>query len=324
MMKTAILAAGVLALLLPFGAAWADTADCTPKLITSLEMIDEPDGRVAIKVTMAGGEHRMLLATSAAHSELFQPFVSTTEFRQFNLPDRKHFYRLGGVAVGYANVDALMLGTASGAAMQMLVSPGPYASDAQVVGVLGADVLANFDLDLDFKGHRVNLFSSNPCDGKQVYWAANYSQLALIADGRIATPMVLNGKTLNVDLDTLAPTLTMRFDVANTVFGLDASSPGLVPADSENGQPAYHYPFDTLTASGIDIAKPDVVLVGNPHATLCNGQVHHHLSTVSNQIIGSRCYDGGELTMGMSQLRTMHLYFAYKAHKLYFTNVKQG
>jgi hypothetical protein len=319
--KRIVLAAGIL-LTLGLGApAWAD--DCTPHLVTSLDMIDEPDGRIAIAVGVGGGEHRMLVAVSEAHSELFQPFVSAVDFHQSNLPSHKSFRRMSGPAVGYAHVDTMMLGTASGSAGEVLVTRGPYAPDTGVVGVLGADILANFDVELDFKAHRMNLFASNPCDGHQAYWSTHASSLPMGADdGTVSLAMTLDGRPVKVDLDTLVVPMRMPFDVAKDDFALDRTSPGVTPlAETDDRLPAYHYTFGSLNAGDININKPVIVIFGNPDAMRCNGQRHHRPMEVSGLVKWARCYTGGDLALGIQQLRTMHLYFAYKARKLYFTPI---
>ncbi len=182
MRKTAILAGGVLSLLLQAAPALAD--DCTPKLISALDMIDEPDGRIAVAVGLGGAQHRLLIATTSPHSELFQAAVTAAGFRQSNLPDSKSFDYFGGHAVGYATVEGLTLGSARGGTVQVLVTPGGYPPDPEVVGTLGADLLGNFDVELNFQTHRINLFASNPCDGKGVYWSSDAAQHLHMARGR--------------------------------------------------------------------------------------------------------------------------------------------
>ncbi|HEY4942992.1 MAG TPA: hypothetical protein VII56_16305 [Rhizomicrobium sp.] len=320
MRRATVLAGGVLSLLLIVAPALAD--DCTPKLLTQLDMIDEPDGRVAVAVGLAGAQHRMLIGTSSMHSELFAPAAAAAGYRTLHLSERQSFDIFGGHASGYAEVDSMTLGTVRGGDVKMLVTPGPYDGDAGVVGVLASDLLGNFEVDLDFKQHKVNLFASNPCDDKRVYWAAQYATLAMDGDGgRMTTTMLLDGKPVQVALDPLATEMRLKFDVAKRLFGLDPTTPGVTPiGERDDGRPTYRYPFASLRADGFAIDKPPIVLFGDPNALSCNGSPHPRLGAVLADIYSIHtCWSPGDLSIGNRRLRLMHLYFAYKARKIYFT-----
>jgi hypothetical protein len=321
MRNTAILAGGVLSLLLQIGPALAD--DCTPRLISALDMIDEPDGRIAVKVGLGATQQRLLIATSNAHSELFQPAVTAAGFRQSHLPDNRSFEYFGGHAVGYATVDSMTLGSARGGAVQVLVTPGSYTADPLVAGTLAADLLGNFDVELNFQTHRINLFASNPCDGKQVYWSSAPSELT-ITENALSVPMTLDGKEVQVEMDTLALGLNMRFSTAKALFGLGTASPAITPISQRGDSDAFRHLFARLNAGVIDINHPNVVLIGDPNAPLCDGKARLRLGEMSGDLVEKTCRSGGDLAMGVRPLRHLHLYFAYKARKIYFTLANAG
>ncbi len=320
MRKTAILALGVLSLLLQAGPVLAD--DCTPKLISALDIIDEPDGRIAVKVGLGGAPHRLLVATSNAHSELFQAAVTAAGFRQSNLPDNRTFEYFGGRAVGYATVDGMTLGSARGGTVQMLVTPGSYAADPEVAGTLAADLLGNFDVEINFQTHRINLFASNPCDGKQIYWSSAASQLAM-TENALTVPMALDGKEVQVGMDTLALGFNMHFNTAHALFGLDTASPA-VRQVAERSDGVFRHPFERLNAGVININHPNIVLIGDPGAPACDGKARLRLGEMSGELVEKTCRNGGDLAMGVRPLHRLHLYFAYKARKVYFTLANAG
>jgi hypothetical protein len=320
MRKTAILAGGVLSLLLQAGPALAD--DCTPKLVSALDMIDEPDGRVAVQVGLGGAPHRLLIATTNSHSELFQAAVTAAGFRQSNLPDSKSFDYFGGHAVGYATVDGLTLGSARGGTVQVLVTPGSYAPDPEVAGTLAADLLGNFDVELNFQSHRINLFASNPCDGKQVYWSSAPSALAMTPNA-LTVPMTLDGKEVQVGLDTLVVGFSMHFNTARALFGLDTSSPAVRQVAERGDGGVYRHRFARLNAGAIDINNPGIALIGDPNEPVCDGKARTRLDPTLG-VVELTCRNGGDLAMGTRPLRHLHLYFAYKARKVYFTLANAG
>ena len=321
MRNTAILAGAVLALFLCGAPAFAD--DCTPKLISALEMIDEPDGRIAVKVGLGGAQHRLLVATTSPHSELFQAAVTAAGFRQSNLPGDRSFDYFGGHAVGYASVDGLTLGSARGGTVQVLVTPGGYTADPEVVGTLGADLLGNFDVELNFQTHRVNLFASNPCDGKAVYWSSAPTQLAM-ATNALTVPMTLDGKEVQVALDTLAQGFSMEFNTAKTLFGLDTASPAVRQIAERGDGELYRHRFARLQAGATAINNPGILLTGDPNAPVCDGKAHTRFSAVPGEMVELTCRNHGDLAMGVRPLRHLHLYFAYKARKVYFTPANAG
>jgi len=189
-----------------------------------------------------------------------------------------------------------------------------------VVGTLGADLLSNFDLDIDFKADKLSLYASNPCDGKPVYWASRYADLAFSGAEGFAVPMTLDGKTLDVSLDTLVPHSEMRMDVANEYFGLTESSPGLVQTGtSREHRPIYRYTFGALAADGVSISKPVIALQGYSDGEHCNGKRHSGPGPVQGMVRFHICHNEGELDLGMQDLRPTHMYIAYKARRVYLT-----
>ncbi len=110
--------------------------------------------------------------------------------------------------------------------------------------------------------------------------------------------MTLDGKTLAVSLDTLAPHSGMRLDVANEYFGLTESSPGIVQAGyGQEHRPVYHYTFGALTADGVSIAKPVVALEGYADQEHCNGQRHTDNGPVMGTVRVRICHDEGDMNL---------------------------
>jgi len=319
--KATIFAGAAFALILQTAAAAADDADCTPKLLSSLPLIAESDGRYAVDVAIDGAPHRLLLATTSAHSVFFQDFTEGAGLHQHELPERKTFYVLQSKAVGIAVADTLSIAGNTANNVQALVIKNSYAPDAQVVGALGADLLSGFDVDIDFKGAKVNLYAANPCEGKPVYWSKTYTDLAFDGDAGFSVPMTLDGKTLAVRIDTLIPHSQMRMDIANEYFGLTEASPGIVQTgiDDTNHLPVYRYPFGALAAGGLAISKPAIALEGYADAEHCDGKRHSDFGPVPGTHRFHTCHNGGDMSLGMLDLKPTHMYIAYRARRVYLS-----
>jgi hypothetical protein len=319
MVRFAVLAGGIALWLLPAMPALADEPDCTPRLLSQMPLIAEPDGRYAVDVHIDGAAHRMLLATTDIHTMLFRDFVAAADLKQRELPERKNFYTFGGKAEGIATVDTLSIAGSNANGVQALVTRGAYRDDAEVVGTLGADLLSNFDVDFDFKGGKFNLYESNLCDGKPVYWPGHTIDLAFGGDEGFGVPMTLDGKDLLVTFDTLTPHARMRFDVANELFGLSESSAGIEPRGTdEEDRPRFKYTFGTLTAPGLSLAKPVVLLHGRSTDDHCDNKRHSRGGPVLGMHSFHTCYSDGDMQIGLKDLNATHLYIAYKAKRLYF------
>jgi hypothetical protein len=220
----------------------------------------------------------------------------------------------------------MTLGAMHGGKVDMLVTPGPYAADPDVAGVLGVDLLGNFDVELDFAAHKVNLFTSGTCAAGPgpAFTALKMDMGDPASDSRatyrFTTTMMLDGQPLAVAIDTLATAMRLKFDVAKARFGLTESAPGVtpLPARGDSDRKAYAYPFKSLTASGISIDNPRIVLTGDSDAVPCNGATHPRLGALPGMHGSFTCRSVGDMTLGVHWMRKMHWYFAYKAGTIYF------
>jgi len=115
-------------------------------------------------------------------------------------------------------------------------------------GVLGIDVLAAFDLDLDARNGEVKLYRARPptCAGAPPPWTGPYARLNTEqgGSGYLFVPAVLNGQPLRALLDTGA---------SNTTVGLlAAAAAGITRADLLRGPASV---TQSLDAAGI-VVRP--------------------------------------------------------------------
>ena len=87
-----------------------------------------------------------------------------------------------------------------------------------VDGLIGEDILARSDLDIDFPEHVIKLMSSEGCKGDEVvYWNKAYSVTPLtwgVMTRDAVITVSLNGKTIRAQLDTGASATTVTVEAA--------------------------------------------------------------------------------------------------------------
>ncbi len=317
-----VVGASALAFSVLAGAAYAEPAACKLNQIAAMDMIREPDGAIAVAAGVNGAQHRFLVQTAGSHSVLLHGFADSAQIPQKAINERTEFYTFRGKATKFGNVDNLTLGSGTANGLNIIIAPGSYSDDPEVVGVLGIDLLANFDVEFDFAAGRINLFSGDHCPGLGAYWAARYAELPIdLQDlGKPTATWMLDSQPVTVTFSTDATGSSMPFNVAKSKFGLDVNSPGLEPAGTDaEGRPVYQYRFKLLTAEGVTINNPLVRLHGAPDDELCTGGTRMMRSHIPGVLEPVRCTGMGDLALGLRELSKLHLYFAFKQNKLYFT-----
>jgi tetratricopeptide (TPR) repeat protein len=175
----------------------------------------------------------------------------------------------------------------------------------QTVATLGANWLRLFDVDIDPVAETVRLFQPGDCGADAVRWPhQDLAELPVSFDrrrSRVTVPVVLDGHEITALIDTGATETYFSAAAAEELFGLSASSPGaqplrVVPYGSEPW-PVYRYQFGSLNLGSIPFDHPWLVVT-----PISNG--------------------GPDMIIGMHQLHALHLYFAYRAGKLYATTAK--
>lgn len=167
-------------------------------------------------------------------------------------------------------------------------------------GILGAEILSVFDVDLDFAGGKVNLFAQGHCPGKIAYWTHGATPAAIdfeMKGNHIALEAEINGKTVKAVLDSGASTTVMKLETAADILHMDADQLRRMRNEGKAQKL-----FETLTFQNIAISQPAIHLISKDE---------------------SKLFDGGsqvpQIIIGMGVLRQLHLYIAYKEKKLYVT-----
>jgi hypothetical protein len=229
-------------------AAWAQ--DCPPlKKITSIKL--EPLGsfkRVLVPVTINNGTKKFLLDTAGISG-----FITKEASDDLKLP---HAAGVGQIKV----VKTIGLGgttyelPATEANDTTLISP-KYPVDADRDGNIDGTLTTAFllnkgELDLDFPGGTLNLFSPDHCPGRVNYWGApdigflplsyDVIEMSAVAKGtfsptevgltndiaHLTVPVTLDGHALNAWIDTSAEKSSISVEVAARLFNLQQEDLG--------------------------------------------------------------------------------------------------
>ena len=279
----------------------ADGSDCQLKAFSRVEMTVDPGGRVSIPVSINGQSVRLLVDTGA--------FVSMINLSTAKLPGMRIFGSrrfaveiYGGLkSNGFVFVQNSAFGDMRPGYHSFFVAPDAAFPDAS--GLLGADVLKNFDVEFDFANSQLAFFSQDHCPGRVVYWTHDpYARVGFELDreNHIRVPVQLNGGTTLATIDTGARETVGSFEDITEGLHIDAKDPALKSIADANGKvQAYRYPFATLTFEGVTINNPDIQLVPNDISKFPANQ--------------------RQLIIGMNVLRRLHLYVAYGERAIYVT-----
>ena len=160
------------------------------------------DGRVAWFVLDTGADRTLLTPAAVRRLGLrLDPWVGTTTIgiggteRHANAVARS--LTLAGVALRQARVTG-------GLSLSVGAIPGAGVGGMVVDGVLGRDLLARFDLALDFPAARVGLYRVRGCAGRFLPWLVPYGGVESLPGYRamLGIPVRADGVVLRAMIDT--------------------------------------------------------------------------------------------------------------------------
>lgn len=297
-MKSCIVTALALGILFTPGARAEE--DCRLHLMTSLPMNALQTGRVAVDAAIGDHPLRLLVDTGSPSSTLTQHAVETLGLKEHAVTAGVRIRMFGGEKLtSYVRVTGFRLGRLTAPWAEFLVMENRR---DEFDGILGGDFISQFDVDFDFANAKLNLFQPHPCEGKAVYWTQDETAIAKIPftmeqdERHILIPILVDGRKIKAIVDTGASRSTMNFETASWMFDLEENSPG-VRAMGDPQDPVYTYPFKTLTFAGVTVNNPEIMLFPRDKSH----------------------FNDYRALLGITILRRLHLYIAYKEHLLYVT-----
>jgi predicted aspartyl protease len=305
------------AAILPAAAA----EQCPPlKILASVAFIPSADGRTAYVPVEIAGSPKLLVLDSGSEGTIISQKVAD-ELGLKTHQTETDMYGLSGAKTDRAAQVEVKLGATTG---NLTVMVAPFLDNMdpnpQVAGLLGADVLTNFDVSIDFGSHKLDLLDKDHCPGKVVYWPAETAAVVpfhKLRLGQIVLDVELDGKTVKAVLDTGAENSILRLDTAERLFDVQ---PGTADTPEQGGLneradlKTYKHSFKTLNLNGITVANPNFVLIPDMISkTLAPGApIDSHIPSRDDAL-------EVPILLGMNVLKHIHIYIAYKEQKIYIT-----
>jgi hypothetical protein len=310
----------VLSLTLPTSrSSAAEPNDCTLHRFASLDLTVGPRGPVLVPVSIEDRSVMMILDTAQVFSFIWQDSADRLSLHAKPMPAGLADVGFGGRRIeSYATASSLSVGAMRFEKVDLLVAPvssGRYSGgNDSVVGVLGMNLLSKSDIDLDIAHRKLNLYSTDHCRGRVVYWASSYASVPAHRDtlGTYSFPIELDGKKIEATLSPGNQLTTLSTDVTRHLYHFDASSPDVQSEPNSAGGTTAHYRAVELTTNGLSVMNAQIALTERERSTC-------QLTTIAGASGYSNCLGVYPLELGFNILSRMHLYLATKEQVLYFT-----
>jgi hypothetical protein len=297
----------------------AEAKNCQLKRYASLDLSEPVGSHLLVPVTIKGTRAYMVLDLANPYSSVMESAASRFDLKTQSISNRVEVVAGGKQLQKLATVSPFSLGGLQFKSAEFLVVPDKIFSgggaDAPVVGILGMNFLAQFDIELDVAHRKMNLFSQDHCPGHTVYWSKSYDSapMRLGTLGEFYFPMELDGKKLETTLATSNPMTILHTDASRRLYNFDSHSTDIETETDAAGNTTAHYRAMKLSGEGIDIINARIQLVDPPPNTNCT------LSSRAGAATYDGCFGAHPLKLGQNVIAKLHIYLATKEKMLYFT-----
>jgi len=245
------------------------TVDSCPLVPLAQTPLDTRGNLMFVAAGINGRPVRFLVDTGAERTVLTETAVA-----RLGLPhDPQHVSRTIGIGGISANRDALVPGIVMGGTRFPLdrVAVGHFVFDhvpgPQVDGLLGADILLAFDMDIDQAAHQLTLYRVRRCPDAKPPWTEPSVQIEGVGArrDRLLVPIVLDGEPGMAVLDTGAQASTVdmalvkRLGLSADTLKFDRSV--MVHGASPQAIPVRVHRFRELRVGPAVIDEPDLAIV---------------------------------------------------------------
>ncbi|HEY1632029.1 MAG TPA: retroviral-like aspartic protease family protein [Rhizomicrobium sp.] len=325
-MKTMIFA--TFGLLVLAGPALAD--DCKPLgIVTTVDLATTDDhNAVFAKLNLDGKDEYFLIDTGANLSTITKD--TADELGLDREPVNVALIDVNGRESHEAGrVKSLTIGNLHASNVDFIVMrDNPFGEgNKSVAGLLGADFLSNYDLEIDYGANKLTLLSPDHCPGKVIYWPATAVAaipINVTNKGDIELQVTLDGRAVSAKLDTGASNTTLSRGFAQANYGINETSPGVKvigELNNAHGAAILSTHFKMLTfgddATGsISLGNPQVDLLADYQG---NSDVQGLQHTGTRLRPKSEAVKLPDMLLGMNVLKHLHIYIAYGEGKLYIT-----
>jgi predicted aspartyl protease len=308
----------LLALLTP-SVAWGAESCKRLTMVDTIDIVPETNGtRVLVPVSINGARTLFMLDTGGDLSQ-----ISTGLVRQQKLPVREIGLKLlderGFASAGAVIIDKFRLGRQQAMNAPLMIAPDPdFGKDTQYAGLLAADRMGKYDLELDTATGKLNFFSPDHCPGHVIYWPADTVAAVPIQflHRHISVAVSLDGHAMTAEIDTGASGSTMDAATAKRVFDVTEDTPGILPQGANGDKKAFIHAFHSLTFEGVTINNPQILVYPNQAGSRDFDNARQMNSLTRHEDDAAQF---PELLIGMEVIGNLHTFFAFSEGKLYIT-----
>ena len=281
-------------LLLPMAACSTASGPCRLRPVADLPVTLDAN-RLEVTGRVDGADATLLLDTGAETTVLTAATVAALQ-----LPRSQHSAsRLAGVGGVVANADVyadLDLGGV-GVRRRMAVANIPGLG-----GLVGADVLSDYDLELDLPDRRVRLWRAPGCGAADLPWTGPRVTVPVdvTGGGLLRVSALLDGHAVPALLDSGATRSVVQTDAAGVLPAALAADPASVSRGVDGGAIAVRaHRFHTLAVGADGVAGP---------------------------LIGVAAFNlrGAAMLIGIDYLRTRRVWVAYRTGQLFIQDAAGG
>jgi len=280
---------------------------CKTARAASLAMVPGAPVGVAVPMTLAGRQVDLLVDTGGIASLLTESTANSLSLTPAEITGR-HATIFGGTHIdSFVTAHDIDLGGIRMKQKDFQLLPDGHLPPG-LGGTLAPDILSAYDVEFDFAGGRLNLYTPGRCPGGAVSWTTQPHvevPFKLDGGGHILMTVKLDDKDVSVTLDTGSSRSIFGLESAEATFGFDDRDPQLKLAAETRLGKIYLYPFRALQfgdpadgGASFNIINPNLLLISRADSGMLYGP---------------------ELILGMSVLRHLHLYIDYKQQRIYAT-----
>ena len=254
-----------------------------------------PEGRMVLPITMEGRALYFLLDTGGIATTINWDLA-----KDMKLPATQAARPLNGVNGAVLNFvvtgENFSIGGLKVDNKPIYLETRPLMMD----GTLAADILNDYDVEIDLAHYRLRLLASGDCGAPPGASAVAVEVAASGARrGHIRFPVKIDGLTVMATLDTGATSSLISMKAA-AALGVYPASLQLSPMRTRGNIPLYTYPFQTLQIGEIALDRPRIAIAGDGFLPDSNN----------------------DLILGIDALAGLKLTIAYGTSRLYLVRAK--
>ena len=277
-------------------------------------MLAEAEPAIVIPVTIAGAPRYTTIDTGSFANWVTESFVDEAKLERQPIRQDMSVYGAEDRVTSYVIVPSVDIGQVHQGLSKFMVLP--HSDKAKLKAGLGGSALEQFDIEFDFAAKKVKFFSQDHCEGRVVYWAKSYTAIPFkMVDDRVQITMTLDGHDFDALLDTGTAYTYVNTRVASNVFGYDEHSPNVKQVTLAGELQTLLSTFESLSIGGVTFPKPSLLL----HSDTVRSMARLDVPVKDQNQAGVTLAYFPHLLLGLDALRQLHLYMAFKEHKIYVT-----